>query len=325
MSDSIVYEYSNIAYSDNLNLVKLVQWKEQVISIKWELKGIKIKNITTQKSICEIDFNSIYNFKMFPGGVTACDYCEKKAFMYSHSILWIGSVLNCWGLRYVNKKQYIICLIDLDLSTCVKSWCPNLTDSIRSIHPVGSKYFIVVKEESSEPLEDRNINYVYAWTDLVKLDKTMVPVYQIKHSDSLCAVNWESSSIKQLGLSELVLISSENLMVFLDKNFKQILTLGISDIFSDYEPEPDSEKAIIKFNANCLVFYEKKKSNVGIFNVYCWDFTTNTQIKFPKNKIQNNSVFFPFRTTNSKVKFLVGKYLNAINYYNYQICESEVE
>ncbi len=346
MTDSKVYTHPDFSYLDNIHSSRLVQWKDQVILVKWNKESIEIKNLDTKKTICELEFNTISDLKHFAYGVTSRDNSEKNAFMYSDfaygvtsrdnseknafmysdSILWIGSVLNCWINYYQIKQQYVIWLIDLEKSACVKTWCPNLIDSI---WPIGSKYFSIVKKESNEPL--KNMDNVYAWSDLVEFDKPMVPVYQVKKSVDLYAVNWKSSSIEQLGTCELVLINShENRMVFLDKNFNQILTLGISDLFPDYEPgsEPDSEKTIGKFNANCIVFYTIKKT-IGIHNVYCWDFTANTQVKFSQNitnlfqSIINPSIIYPIRSSTGNVKFIVKNFSQKTNTSYYEIYEPE--
>ncbi len=83
-----------------------------------------------------MEFNTISNLKHFDYGVTSRDNSEKNAFMYSDSILWIGSVLNCWETYYKIKKQYVIWLIDLDQSTCVKTWCADWIESIKLGHQI---------------------------------------------------------------------------------------------------------------------------------------------------------------------------------------------
>lgn len=111
MTDSKVYFHPNFSYLDNIHSSRLVQWKDEVILVNWNKESIEIKNLDTKKTICELEFNTISDLKHFDYGVTSRDNSEKNAFMYSDSILWIGSVLNCWINYYQIKQQYVIWLM----------------------------------------------------------------------------------------------------------------------------------------------------------------------------------------------------------------------
>ncbi len=54
MAESIVHEHPNFKFTNNINLARLVKWKDQVILVEWDEVSIKIKNHHTQKSKCEI-------------------------------------------------------------------------------------------------------------------------------------------------------------------------------------------------------------------------------------------------------------------------------
>jgi hypothetical protein len=331
MAESIVYEHPNFKFTNNINSAQLVQWKDQVILVEWDDWGIQVKNLDTQKSICEILYYKNTDLEKINDAINTINtfiIYNRNAFMYSPSLLWVGCNMGSKS-PYNTKCYYNVWLIDLDQSTCVKTWFLDWVGGIETITPVGSKYFIVEQRVSSELPETRYINKVYAWSGLVELDKPIEPVYQIDKTNRLYAINWNSSLIKQLGSCELVQVNSDKSMDFLDKNFNKILTLNISDLFPDYKPDSQVHQAniIINFNANCLVFYEWKQSN-GICDVYCWDFTTNSQVKFPQNKINPiNKGIYPIRslTNPSKIRFFINETETWKLPFVYQICDAEQE
>ncbi len=326
MTDSIVHEHPNFKFTNNINSARLVKWKDQVILVEWDDWGIQVKNLDTQKSICDLSHSKNTNLQKLNNGTNQFVIHEKNAFMYSNSLLWIGCNIGSKS-PYSIQRNYNVWLIDLDQSTCVKTWFLDWVGGIETITPVGSKYFIVEQRVSSELPESRYINKVYVWSGLVELDKPIEPVYQIDKTNRLFAINWSSSSIKKLGSCELVQTNPEKSMDFLDKDFNKILTLSICDLFPDYKPDSQVHQAnrIINFNANCLVFYEWKQSD-GIRDVYCWDFTNNSQVKFPHNKINPiNKGVYPIRASNnaSKIMFFINETETWKLPFVYQIAESE--
>ncbi len=278
---------------------------------KNELHYIEVKNLDTQKPILTIQTC----LKNLPGHYVG--YENFTAFMYSDNFLWIGMkslTSNCRKCHF----YYNTWLIDLEQSTCVSSLTfviieNDPTGHFITIIPVGSKYFIIKKI-----LDHYYPTNVYAWSGLLELDKPLEPVYQINRTDSLYLVNWKSSSIKQLNSCELIKINDANQLVYLDGNFNQILTLGLSDLFPDYEP--NSQEVKIIFNANCLVLYIPRT------NAYCWDFTANSQVKFPQNKInQFTHQIYPtkFSNSNDKVNFFVINFDPYKARYSFEICDVE--
>lgn len=326
MTDSIVHEHPNFKFTNNIHSARLVKWKDQVILVEWDDWGIQVKNLDTQKSICDLSHSKNTNLQKLNNGTNQFVIHEKNAFMYSNSLLWIGCNIGSKS-PYNIQRNYNVWLIDLDQSTCVKTWFLDWVGGIETITPVGSKYFIVEQRASTEIPETQYINKVYAWSGLLELDKPIEPVFQIKKTSTLYGINWSSSSIKQLNLSEFVQVNLDKSLDFFDKNFNQIVTLSIKDLFPDYEPDPKvrQEYKIISINSNCLVFYEFKES-IGICDVYCWDFTTNSQVKFPQNKINPiNKGVYPIRASNnaSKIKFFINETETWKLPFVYQIAESE--
>ncbi len=331
MAESIVHEHPNFKFTNNINLARLVKWKDQVILVEWDEVSIKIKNLDTQKSICEILYYKNTDLKKINDAINTINtfiIYNRNAFMYSPSLLWVGCNMGSKS-PYNTKCYYNIWLIDLDQSTCVKTWFLDWVGGIVTITPVGSKCFIIEQRASTEIPETRYINKVYAWSGLLELDKPIEPVFQIKKTSTLYGINWSSSSIKQLNLSEFVQVNLDKSLDFFDKNFNQIVTLSIKDLFPDYEPDPKvrQEYKIISINSNCLVFYEFKES-IGICDVYCWDFTTNSRVKFPQNKINPiNKGVYPIRASNnaSKIKFFINETETWKLPFVYQICDAEQE
>lgn len=312
MADSIVYTHSNCKYNHDDWKHKrfiLVKWKNQVIICKNKLHYIKVKNLDTQKPIITIQTC----LKNLPGHYVG--YENFTAFMYSDCLLWIGmKSLTSNGCKF--KFYYNTWLVDLEQSTCVSSLTLDIIENDPTGHfikiiPVGSKYFIIEKI-----LDQHYPTNVYPWAKLLELDKPLEPVHQINKSDSLYWVNWKSSSIKQLNSCELVQINSTNQLVFLDGNFNQILTLGLLDLFPDYKP---NSQVKISFNANCLALY------IPNTIVYCWDFTANSQVKFPQDKInQFTYQIYPIRSSGSNnVNFFIVDFDPYKARYSFEIYESE--
>ncbi len=289
MAVSIVYTHPNCKYNHDDWQHKrfiLVKWKNQVIICKNKLDFIEVKNLDTQKPIITIQTC----LKNLPGHYAG--YENFTVFKYSDNFLWIGMKLFTSNFVKCNF-YYNTWLVDLEQSLCVSS----LT-------------FDIIENDQHYPTN------VYLWAKLLELDKPLELVYQINKSDSLYWVNWKSSSIKQLNSCELVQINAKNQLVFLDCNFNQILTLGLSDLFPDYEP---NSQVKISFNANCLVLYKKNT------NVYCWDFTANSQVKFPQNKInQFTYQIYPIRSSDSNnVNFFVIDFDPYKARYSFEICDVE--
>jgi hypothetical protein len=67
-------------------------------------------------------------------------------------------------------------------------------------------------------------------------------------------------------------------------------------------------------NANCLLYLEYIKGEYLDFyqqsaSIYCWDFTTNTQVNFPSNQnAQKVLEIIPFRNSINQVKYFAEEY-----------------
>jgi hypothetical protein len=335
MAESIVYEHPNFKYDqNNINNIKLVKWKDQVISVESKLKSyyitncqkILIKNLTTQKNQIEFLINTDQR-KLNMEIDESVHLYDPSVFMYTDSILWIGYKCN---YHTVGDYYYNIWLVDLETSNIIKSWS---IDWIGKVIPIGQQYFqIELRENLAENYEQLNI---YEWHKLVELDKPIEPVYQINKNFQLYSINWSSSSIGLLCSCEFILVSSgSEQMNFLNKNFCKILSLNVKDLFPDYKQYPVSIKKYC-VNANCLIFHEYLYS-MNLYNLsgtsstktFCWDFTTNSPVKFTYNDLETIITnVIPFRInptlTTSKLKFFITESCKKINYTLYKVCESE--
>lgn len=334
MADSIVYEHPNFKYSDvNIYNVKLVKWKNQVISVESKpslitnLKKILIKNLSTQEIQMEFLINT--EQRKLNLEIDECVHLyNPSVFMYTDSILWIGYKCN---YHTVGDYYYNIWLVNLETSNIIKSWS---IDWIGKVIPIGQQYFqIEPKENLAENYEQLNI---YEWHKLVELDKPVEPVYQINKNTQLSQINWSSSSIEILCSCEFILVcSGSDQMDFLDKNFCKTFSLNIKDLFPDYISCPFSVKKYY-VNANCLIFHEHLYSirslrhthNSSSTKIWCWDFITNSPVKFTYNDLETNITnVIPFRTnptlTTNKLKFFITESCKNINYTLYNVYEPE--
>jgi hypothetical protein len=107
-----------------------------------------------------------------------------------------------------------------------------------------------------------------------------------------------------------------------------VVTLNVCDLFPDYQPFTSEQltnpfykfKKLISVNENCLLYVEKMQFAYNVHkNVYCWDFTTNSQVKFT-NLISKFNIDYvvPFHSAN-KIKFITHEFIKDDNlYYNYK-------
>ena len=322
MSNTIVYEH-NTLLTEHVSQIGqknyLVRFREHVLSISqtsiWNNKDapndIQIINLETgEKNKWEISPNGNYAFDN-----------EFNVFMYSDSLLWIG-------IENDSLEFNTVWVVNLELF----SWeSINTTVPLKKIIPVGQKYFMLSPTDESEP------SGLYNWTDLIKLHNPIVPIKLIPPDKRLFPVDWTSSSIGKLAACVFCCTSVCTSMIeFWDENLELVLQLNPTDLFADYRPIPldeDSEieeslrdqyntiDTIITVNDNCLLFYELKNLvdyrgkhiiKPGQTNIYCWDFTNNTQVKFPNYELEHFvSDVIPFRASSGKVKYFAKEWYPA--------------
>jgi hypothetical protein len=136
----------------------------------------------------------------------------------------------------------------------------------------------------------------------------------------LYSIDWNSSSIEYLAKSQYIkaYLNLEKIDL-LDGNFNLIITLNVCDMFSDYQEflleeltRPSSRfSKLLSVNANCLIYVEKIVfiNKLVSKNIYSWDFTTGTQVKFTNTESGFDiNYIVPFRSTN-KIKFICNEFV----------------
>ena len=235
--------------------------------------------------------------------------------MYSNSILWIG----------LSGDYYSGFIFDFtsgelkEISSQLKNF------NIRKITPIGQKYFMLCPLNNLLNIENDK-TYIYKCENLMFLNKFPEPVHQINRDSFLYPIDWSSSSIKHLGSIAFVQTFFKSHQIdFLDKNFQLIITLEIGDLFPNYQWVTKArlwEDEIISVNANCLLYYEhivqdnnNNDTDTGQKNIYCWDFTTNSQVFFPSYICKDRVLdIVPFRDSNDQVKYLTYNDVSFIIY-----------
>ncbi len=309
MADSIVYEHDGIQFDSKgfADCYKLVQWKGQTISVAIENskigtppKSLIIKNLDTTNVLVKWLIDKKHEHK-------STEYLD--VFMYSDSILFIGlggSQYSGWTFDFTKNQ--------------LKKFSLNHIKPIRHIIPVGQKYFMLLFTTYGSNVE------IYKWDNLLNLNNLPLPVYIIDGKSRIYSLNWSSSAIWHLCSVEFVqTFNNSEHVKLLDKNFNLVMCLNVQDLFPNYLPDESIEynrslgreviiNKIITANSNCLLYFEylqpnihSYNNNLGKTNIYCWDFTSNSQVMFV-NYTSSKQVLFamPFRDvkSNSKIKYI---------------------
>ncbi len=332
MAASRLLEHQSIKLDDKgcfSQLDHLFMYKETTISVsttynpnnkKNKPNYLLIKNADTEEIIWKLELCSYLN---------SIETNDLKVFIHSDSNLWIG----------IHNSQRDVWIFDLSNLTWTKklSFC-----QASQIKLVGNKCFYVSGLNSK-------FN-VYKWSDLLDPSNLTEPVYAFSRDSALFEVNWSSSSIKKL--SECFYIRhyfTSTQIDLLDVNFKLITSLDILDLFPNYQPlqpvewdNPTENQAfnecktnIIKFKTNIidniLLYWEYRElivdrdNNIlkpGQTNIYCWDFTTNSQVKFTNYDLN----FFihqiiPFRALSDashpigKIKYIASEWFGSKTWF----------
>ncbi len=336
MADSIVYEHDSIAWGNYeggfADPYKLVKFNGKTISISLTNKINNNLNApgpgiqpTTQNylEIKNLDNQKILKLTSIANKFKHTNTSRLQAFMYSESVLWIG--LN--GM----DRYYGIWIYDLVKVKLVKHFGFKNCSSIREIIPVGQKYFMVIPR-SPDWVK------VFAWSNLLHVDNLDEPVYHMQSADErVYPIDWTCSSIEYFkSITFVKTRTSSEQLDFLDGNFLPVITLDVRDMFPNYEPIGDETPGIgyqiqkkVTVNANCLLYseYYPKKPNENFpntsfpnVNCYCWNFTTNSQVKFPNyfSKCENYDVI-AFRSPNTSSTLV--KYLLTQRNYPKALCK----
>ncbi len=296
--------------------------------------NIIITNLDSGKEIIKLPTNS---FKIYIPHI--------EVFMYLPNILFVGFIdstnKRAWTIIY---KVWLIDLVNLSINKYfelnkVRSIYP-VSNQYFVIKPeLKSNFF-------SNSILSNNKSKVYSWDNLDKLNKLEAPVFQIDLDSQLSSIDWSSSSIKHFSTCAFVQTRKNSKQIdFLDKSFEPVVSLNVSDLFPNYQPvqtqtititikptnqnesnknyEPTKYNHIpddnyigrkIIANANCLLYLEYIKGDYLDFhkqsaNIYCWDFTTNTQVNFPSNqKAQKVQSIIPFRNFANQIKYFAEEY-----------------
>ncbi len=340
MAESIVYEHDEIKPNANNEVpgsYRLVKFNGQVISVSIQDRVIKPEpvshpdhhEITTFKLIWQpykpkkvlvdlviknLDTNQELDILQLAPEYANTQTTNLDVFMYSDTILFVGlkaittEILGGLDYHFTNYGVWIYDLENLTLQSQT-----NLK-TFNKIIPLGKKYFSMV------PTFYQHKNCVYPWSKLMDLNNLDEPVYTFERSSQLYPIDWSSSAIEHFSSCAFVqapLNSSQ--MDFLDGDFNKIITLGIQDLFPDYQQvskensfgvysNPSQIK--ISANANCLLIAEYTPAPwngytvPGTIDIYCWDFTANTQVKFPSYKLLNQvHSTIPFRNSANQIKY----------------------
>ncbi len=330
MADSIVYEHSSIVRNEQGEFdgsVKLVQFNGQTISVSLgiiynsdddskEENCISITNLDTGKNIAYWTIGSVSEY-FTP---------DLEVFMYSDTVIFIGMS----GID-LDFTVWICALVNMQL---LIEWT---FVHISKIYPIGNQHFMLTYRNSNLPAE------IFIWSNLMHLDNLDGPVCSFHHDDRLFPVNWNASSIDQFKSIAFVKTRAHSEQVeFLDGNFSHIMSLDVRTMFPDYQPVskekfskyfPNGENLCkyVTANANCLLYVEFIQAVSspwsdffpGYTNFYCWDFTTNSQVKFPNFELNFTTIGHKarcFRDSNEKIKWAIyqEQYSKSIGI----ICES---
>jgi hypothetical protein len=308
MSNSIIYEHDELQFDSKgfADCYKLVQWNGQTISVAIENskigtlpKSLIIKNLDTTNILVKWLIDKKHEHK-------STEYLD--VFMYSNSILFIGlggSQYSGWTFDFTKNQ--------------LKQFSLNYIKPIRHIIPVGQNYFMLLFTTYGSNVE------IFKWDNLLNLNNLPLPVYIIDGKSRIYSINWSSSAIEHLSSVEFVqTFDNSEHVILLDKNFNLVMCLNVQDLFPNYLPDESIEynkslgrevqiNKIITANTNCLLYFEylqphiNSYNNVGKTNIYCWDFTSNSQVMFA-NYTSSKPVLFamPFRNvkSNSKIKYM---------------------
>lgn len=319
MGDSIVYEHESIKLnsSERCKSYRLVKFKDQIISVEITYNSFQqflvITNLDTKTPIIKLKFSLTTKIIKFATR-------DITAFMYSDSLLWVG----------LYNSTYKVFVIDLDKTTLNNEFPFFVIErfynyGVKKITPVGTKCFMLEPNNNSYPTK------VFAWSNLLgTLEDNIQPIYILKPETYLYPINWKSSSIEHLSKVQFLKTKANSEKIdLLDGHFNLVVTLNVCGLFPDYQPFTLEQltnplnifSKLLSVNENCLVYVEKihfNKKNVHK-HIYCWDFTTNTQVKF-SNSISKFDIDYivPFRSTN-KIKFITFEFIKDYNlYYNYK-------
>ncbi len=331
MAASRILEHHSIKLDDKgcfFQLDHLFKYKETTISVSTTYNSnntkkpnyLQIKNADTDEIIWKLELCSYLN---------RIKTNDLKVFIHSDSNLWIG-------IHNSHRDVWIFDLSNLNWTKKL-SFCPA-----SQIKLVGNKCFYVPGANSTFQ--------VHKWSDLLNPNNPNEPIYTFPRNSTLFDVDWSSSSIKKL--AECVYIRQYFMSTqidLIDGEFKFICSSDILDLFQNYQPlQPveldeqieeqvinEYDTNIIKFTTNIidniLLYWEyrepivDKNKNIlktGQTNIYCWDFTTNSQVKFTNYDL---NVFIhqiiPFRAlpdaTNpiGKIKYIASEYFGSKSWY----------
>ncbi len=342
MAESIVYEHDEIKPNENNEVpgsYRLVKFNDQVISVSIQDRVIKPKSepepipdpheiisvkliwqpYKPKKVLVDLVFKNLDTNQQLDILQLAPEYANTQTtnldvFMYSETILFVGlkaittEILGGLDYHFTNYGVWIYDLENLTLQSQT-----NLK-TVNKIIPLGKKYFSMV------PTFYQHKNCVYPWSKLIDLNNLDEPVYTFERLSQLYPIDWSSSAIEHFSSCAFVqapLNSSQ--MDFLDGDFNKIITLGIQDLFPDYQ-QVSKENSLgvysnpsqikISANANCLLIVKFTPAKwtgytvPGTINIYCWDFTANSQVKFPSYKLLNQvRSAIPFRSPANQIKY----------------------
>ncbi len=324
MANSIVYEHGSIGQEGLAGSYRLVQANGQVISVSTDFIGNPVivpfgrdyEEITYEKptNIIITNLDTGKEIMQIPTKLTQIFTRQLEVFMYLPDILFVG---------FADKTDYRVGWLNI-----YKVWQIDLVNltvnkyfelpTVRSIYPVGNQYFII------EPTRASSKSKVYPWNLLVQLnqlDKLGIPVFQINPGTQLTAIDWKSSTI--LHFSNCAFMHTQNnskQIDFLNKAFELVVSLNVSDLFPNYQPvpmppdlqNPNYAQSYVMGNNNCLLYweYQREINKDYLFRclqseiIYCWNFTTNTQVYFPSYSMAYRvQLIIPFSNSTNQVKY----------------------
>lgn len=321
MADSIVYEHNRIVRNEQGEFdgsVKLVQFNEQTISVSLgiitnsndddeiqEQNCISIRNLDTGKNIAYWTIGSVSEY-FTP---------DLEVFMYSDTVLFIGMS----GIGIEMNVNFTVWICDLVNMQLLIEWT---FAHISKIIPIGNQHFMLTNKNGDLPAE------IFTWSNLMHLDNLDKPVCSFHHDYRLFPINWNGSSIDQFKTIAFVKTRAHSEQVeLLDGNFSSVITLDVRTLFPDYQPVSKEKfskyfsngENLCKYvtaNANCLLYVEFIQAvsspwsdfSPGYTNFYCWDFTTNSQVKFPNFKLDYTTIGHKarcFRDSAGKIKWAI--------------------
>jgi hypothetical protein len=222
---------------------------------------------------------------------------------------------------------------------------------LRGIYPIGNQYFMLT--------ESNGDGEIFTWSNLMHLNNLDPPVHAVHRDNRLFPVDWNSSSIDQFKTIQFIKTRAHSEQVeLLDENFCPVIALDVRTMFPDYQPIPKEKFSkyfpggenlykYVTVNANCLLYVELIQAvrspwtdfAPGYINCYCWDFTSNKQVKFPSYVLDHTTIGHKARCfrdsagasyENHKPQSSAWKIKYSINQENYQqqiaiICESSTD